>query len=251
MVMNFLSEEPAINLFIIGDIENYGFDEDFQELWGCFEDSELIGVLLRYNHNYIPYYKDARFDITSFIEIIDRDSDPNRIISGKRSIILRFKGLLKNAFEKELYFCQLNTSDALEGYNHGVKTATVEDALRIKELLTHIKEFRSEQSLHDMRRKIETKAGRIFYIEDQEKVISVSQTTAENSMSAMIVGVATHMDYRGRGLMSSCLSNLCRVLLNEGKTLCLFYDNPKAGSVYMRLGFQPIDHWMMIMENKA
>jgi len=34
MTLEFLSEERAINLFIIGDIECFGFDEDFQEIWG-------------------------------------------------------------------------------------------------------------------------------------------------------------------------------------------------------------------------
>ncbi|WP_318036205.1 hypothetical protein [Halobacillus amylolyticus] len=31
-----LSVKPAENLFIIGDIENFGYDQDFQKLWGIF-----------------------------------------------------------------------------------------------------------------------------------------------------------------------------------------------------------------------
>ena len=38
-------------------------------------------------------------------------------------------------------------------------------------------------------------------------MLTVSQTTAENSKSAMVVGVATRKGYRGKGLMSECLSN--------------------------------------------
>jgi hypothetical protein len=48
--------------------------------------------------------------------------------------------------------------------------------------------------------------------------------------------------------MSVCLSSLCRDLLGEGKTLCLFYDNPRAGSVYHRLGFETIDQWLMLIK---
>jgi len=33
-VFAFLKEEEAINLFIIGDIEAFGYNKDFQELWG-------------------------------------------------------------------------------------------------------------------------------------------------------------------------------------------------------------------------
>lgn len=79
---------------------------------------------------------------------------------------------------------------------------------------------------------------------------TVAQTTAENSKSAMVVGVATRKDCRGKGLMSQCLSKLCRDVLAEGKSLCLFYDNPKAGRVYHKLGFVSIDKWAMLIEEK-
>jgi uncharacterized protein len=39
-------------------------------------------------------------------------------------------------------------------------------------------------------------------------------------------------------------------VLAENKTLCLFYDNQKAGSVYHRLGFETIGRWTIMIENK-
>ena len=96
--------------------------------------------------------------------------------------------------------------------------------------------------------RIEEKSGRVYFIEDGSgKMLSVAQTTAENSKSAMVVGVATAKGYRDQGLMSACLSKLCWDVLGEGKTLCLFYDNPKAGSVYLGMGFEPVDNWVMIV----
>lgn len=41
------------------------------------------------------------------------------------------------------------------------------------------------------------------------------------------------------------MTKLCHELLAEGKMLCLFYDNPEAGSIYKRLGFEDIGKWMM------
>ena len=103
----FLSDEPAINLFVIGDIECFGFDEDFQELWGSFNDlNHLEGVLLRFNESYIPYYKDTNFDSTDFRNIITADSR-KKIVSGKESIVKQFRGILKNPKEKSMYFCEL------------------------------------------------------------------------------------------------------------------------------------------------
>ncbi len=36
LILGYLSDEPAINLFMIGDIESFGFAEDFQEVWADF-----------------------------------------------------------------------------------------------------------------------------------------------------------------------------------------------------------------------
>ena len=107
ITLEFLSDESAINLFIIGDIECFGFNEDFQDLWGAFNDSDqLEGVLLRFNESYIPYYKDLNFDSTDFKNIITDDSR-KKIISGKESIVKQFRGILKNPKEKSMYFCEL------------------------------------------------------------------------------------------------------------------------------------------------
>ncbi|MGP4075489.1 GNAT family N-acetyltransferase [Halobacillus sp. K22] len=64
-------------------------------------------------------------------------------------------------------------------------------------------------------------------------------------MSAMVVGVCTHPEHKNQGYASVCMTKLCQELLAEGKMLCLFYDNPEAGSIYKRLGFEDIGKWMM------
>ena len=88
-------------------------------------------------------------------------------------------------------------------------------------------------------------------IENEKKeIITVSQITAENSKSAMVVGVATRKDYREKGYMSKCLSKLCSDFIDKNKSLCLFYDNPKAGRVYKKIGFEEIGTWIMLVERK-
>lgn len=58
-VLSFLKEEAAMNLFIIGDIEAFGYDTAFQELWGTFkENGTLKSILLRFHDAFIPYSKE-------------------------------------------------------------------------------------------------------------------------------------------------------------------------------------------------
>ena len=67
-VMELVGKKPAENLFIIGDIEAYGFESDVQELWGQFEAEKLVAILLRYDQNYIPYSEGA-YDVEDFANL--------------------------------------------------------------------------------------------------------------------------------------------------------------------------------------
>jgi hypothetical protein len=250
--LEFLSEEPSINLFAIGDIEVFGFDEDFQEVWGHFDgDNNLDGVLLRYNQNFIPYWKKDDFNPDGFIYIIKTSPVKDRMISGKKNILANFENVFEKHIKRDTYFCELKKAENLKKDTSEVKTAQISDKNRIPMFTNSIDEFVHSPDVtpDQFEKKLKTNSGRAYYIEDGEgDIISVAQTTAENSFSAMVVGVATRPDYRRKGLVSKCMSKLCKDYLDEGKTLCLFYDNPEAGKVYKKIGFKEIEKWTMITE---
>ncbi|MEG2916632.1 MAG: GNAT family N-acetyltransferase [Clostridium sp.] len=250
-VIEFLSEEAAINLFIIGDVENFGFETEFMETWGSFDDrNNITGILLRFYESYIPYYKKYHSDIDEFKSMIKK-AEGKKMISGKRSIMKDFKDVFQDYKERETYFCELTNDKLLREFDSSVKLVKIDDVKRLSDFINSINEFSADKdSTEDkISKTIESNLGRIYYIEDGHgKIISSSQTTAENSKSAMVVGVATSKENRNKGLTSNCLSKLCYDLLSEGKTLCLFYDNPLAGRIYKKLGFEDIDKWTMISE---
>ena len=64
----------------------------------------------------------------------------------------------------------------------------------------------------------------------------------------MIIGVATHPDpkYRRQGYATACTAALVKDLASRGKSACLFYENPQAGSIYKRIGFRDQGMWRMI-----
>ena len=96
-----------------------------------------------------------------------------------------------------------------------------------------------------LKKTFETNTGRTFYVREGNRIISSASTTAENSSSAMIIGVCTLKGYRNRGYATACITALCNELLEKGKSLCLFYDNPDAGRIYQRMGFREIGMWCM------
>ncbi|WP_134703434.1 GNAT family N-acetyltransferase [Ammoniphilus sp. YIM 78166] len=246
-LLSYLGEEASFNLFIIGDIENFGFEQEFQELWGQFnEQGELQAVLLRYYNSYLPYTK-GNFDVEAFSQII-LGNEEAEMLSGKLEVLNQFSSSLSFSNRKQLFFAELTEPQSLQSVSESapIQQATIENCDRVFQLQESIEEFNLSQTARaSFRQTIGSGTGRTYFYEEEGQVLSSASTTAENSFSAMIVGVCTLTQARNRGLASLCLNKLCHDLLSEGKTLCLFYDNPLAGAIYKRLGFQDIGHWGM------
>ncbi|WP_431028387.1 GNAT family N-acetyltransferase [Lysinibacillus sp. LZ02] len=249
-VMALIRHKPAENLFIIGDIEAFGYDSDIQDIWGQFEEEQLIAVMLRYNQNYIPYSETA-YDVQGFADIINQN--PGRIeVSGLKHLIEPLHPLIHRSVRKysETYYAKctkLSTKIVEEQFQHThyLQPSAYQENI---EMLQSIPEFATGNFSVEARERAETyKTGRTYIVRDSDGVMVASaSTTAENSQSAMIVGVGTKPGYEKRGFATLCMEKLCSELLAEGKSLCLFYDNPAAGSIYKRLGFVDIGMWTMI-----
>ena len=128
-----------------------------------------------------------------------------------------------------------------------IKRASPDDAKGIYKLRKKIKEFEIPTSVVSIRKRLKDEFGRTFIIKKDQDVIAAASTTAECSFSAMIGGVMTDPSFREKGYASICITELCKELLNENKTACLFYDNPSAGSIYRNIGFKDIGAWTMCM----
>lgn len=247
-LMEFLSEEPSINLFIIGDIEAFGYETEFQDLWGQFnESSELEAILLRFHNSFIPYAKGEKIDILGFADIMKGYQD-KIFLSGKTEIVAKFEGIegLEIGKKQVTYFAECTSAKHIGDTDQSVKIATLADMDSIIDLRSTIEEFAPNPNARKMlEQAIETGTGRTYYLEVDGMMVASASTAAENSLSAMIVGVCTHKDYRKKGLATAVMQKLFRDVMNEGKILCLFYDNPEAGSIYKRLGFKDIGMWTM------
>ncbi|MCG3084185.1 GNAT family N-acetyltransferase [Anoxybacillus sp. LAT_35] len=246
VVFSFLKQEPSLNLFIIGDIEAFGYEQEFQELWGDFdENGELRAVLLRFYDSYIPYAS-GEFDIEGFAKIMRHAAQSVRL-SGKTELVAKFESLLSLGKKRVTYFCECNEITFPEAENrYEIKQATIDDVDRILELRNRIAEFSVPPSSRDMLVKsLETNTGRVYYIEEDGRMVSSVATTAENTLSAMVVGVCTDPNDRHKGYASEIMKRVIEDYVRAGKTLCLFYDNPNAGRIYKRLGFYDIGMWTM------
>lgn len=244
-----LKPRSAENLFIIGDIEAYGYDQEFQKVWGEFNDSgELIAVLLKYQENYIPFATNS-FNAKEFAEIMSNDPD-FKFMSGLKEITEKIEPFLNKQLKtkRQTYYakCTKLASNKNIAKFSNVEQASPQDAEALVQLLKSVPEF--NDSIITVERKHRTLTdgtSRSFFIKEDGKMVSTASTAAENSLSAMVIAVATLENYKKRGYATKCMLVLCTQLLQEGKELCLFYDNPSAGAIYKRIGFVDIGFWMM------
>ncbi|EEL88203.1 N-acetyltransferase [Bacillus cereus] len=247
-VFSFLKEEAALNLFIIGDIEAFGYETAFQELWGAFEENgTLKSILLRFHDTFIPYSKDEL--VVTDYEALLSAYKPLKL-SGKSTIVERFETApsVQLGTKNEMYFCECLDDNNLPStpVQETIKHATLDDVERIMKLRSNIAEFpTANESEKILRQALETNTGRTYYIEKDGAIIASASTSAENSLSAMVVGVCTHPNHRGNGYASLILQKMIQDFTKEGRTLCLFYNNPAAGRIYKRLGFKDIGMWTM------
>ncbi|UGB28894.1 GNAT family N-acetyltransferase [Metabacillus sp. B2-18] len=249
-VMKLIGHKPAENLFIIGDIEAYGYDSDIQDLWGQFENGHLMAVLLRYDQNYIPF-SEGQYDVKGFADIIY--NNPSQIeISGLKHLIEPLQTFIHRDVRKhsETYYAKC-TGLSYEVDKEKIKLASYlqpSDYHENVEMLRSIPEFAFGNFSVEARERAEKdKTGRTYFVRNEKgEMVASASTTAENSQSAMIVGVGTRPGFERRGYATLCMEKLCSELLSEGKSLCLFYDNPAAGKIYKRLGFSDIGFWTMI-----
>lgn len=248
-VLTYLYQEPAINIFIIGDIENFGFDVDFQDVWADYENNQIQNVLLRYKENVI-YYAHKDYFNKDFLPII-KEINP-QFISAKYSLMELIKPHFTSYKEKPMYFCQADKASSSINDDRIIDLQTPEQARKVFQLLHNIEEFDSMKNQSEEEfvvSKLQSiKHSKCYFIEEDDKCVSTVATVADTTVSAMVVAVATDPNYRKKGYASLLMNKLLdEYINNRNKSLCLFYDNPEAGKIYHRLGFKDIDKWVMLV----
>ncbi len=252
-VLKFLAAEPELNMYIIGDIKNFGFDSEDQAIYAEFRDDAYYAVMSQ-NLSHIVYYaKDGDFN-TKWLDVFQQFNF--LFLSGKAALIKAISPHLPNMVEDRLEFMKSTTFKKQDDVDYeGVEILETEaDAELVYNLLNTIEELDSVKmkSKDEFIQYLMDNSGdngtTVFYREDG-KVVANATAVGETTHTAMVVGVATDPDYRQRGLGKKVLHYLLDFYVNhKEKTLCLYYDDPRAGALYEKLGFVHIGEWIMLLK---
>ncbi len=252
MILEHLYEEPELNLYLIGDIQNHGFDEEHIEFWGEFRDGKPFAVLSR-NMSNLTYYAPTSDFNEAWIEVFN--TFDFLFISCKESLMAPIKKHYPAMREDKMDYMKSTTFKRDETIDYsGIRILKDEqDAEKVYNLIETIPE------LYTVHRKDKEEAiqyfirnsgenGTTVFIEADGIAVANASAVYETRKSAMIVAVATHADYRKQGYGKKVMHYLMDLYVNhKGKTLMLYYDDPRAEALYKNLNFVDIERWSMLV----
>ena len=253
-LMEYVQVEPEMNLFLIGDMENFGVNGEVVQFYLHEEKDRWDFVILKFYQFFILYSQFLDYNTEAAIAFL-QNQEPE-CVSGKTELLNRIAPAFPQWKIQSTYMSRCNhvEDSVIKPQELEIRMLSKEDVPEAIDLLCTIEEFRNtyeknEKPVHIARMQEEMEKGSKYvmggYVEG--RLSAIAETSAENSSSAMIVGVATAVEMRGKGYASAVVAALCEDCFRRGKEfLCLFYDNPVAGRIYNRIGFKELGEYGML-----
>lgn len=242
-----LNAEPQLNLYLLGNVETYGFDADFCEFFGDVEDGRVRAVVNRYMVGWAVYGV-AEADWHGLGQIVDSHAVQAERLQDNPGGIDSFLPYLQQyeaAVLQEDHLMELKPEEfrpAANPQGFVVRKATLDDLPKLITFFADAGDMtRSpaavERPLRDRR---------VWIAQQEGEIVAAALTNAETSTLAMIGGVYTTPAWRGHGLSQAVCSGLCKELIEIGRQPVLYWINPAAGHVYTKLGFREIGMWRSV-----
>jgi GNAT superfamily N-acetyltransferase len=237
-LLAFASREPYFNLFLISNLSE-GLNA-YQEAWV----QEGVGILMRRHGSWVidAGPRPEQFDFTAAARLIDA-FPPSlvRVLSGRPEGVAPLCARLRQhrpSINHDL-FAVLSEPPPPVPHVGAPRPARPEDFEALAALYA---------DAGDMSRSREAVAAvlpRTWVVEDAGQITAAAIITAQSERAAMIGAVFTPPPFRRRGYATTLIHALGSAILASGRHACLFYHNPAARRVYLRLGFREIGPWLL------
>lgn len=241
-------DEPALeqlmgphrgySIFLLGNVLHLGWENPALEYWGAWEAGNMTAVLMRYKGNWTAWWNTPGEFLPEFTRILSRCTQAT--ITGRPDILeaLKFPRLtVQKRYEQRLAVLEQLIPPAPAC---AVRWARENEAEEIVELYRGDEVPRTRESILA---RITGGGQAVGFAVG--KMVTAAAVTARTRDSAMLGGVWTLPEHRNKGYASWCTAWLCRQLVDLSLTPALFYHNPAAGSIYLRLGFREIGPYAM------
>ena len=251
-MISYIGRDYGKCLYLYIDIKKYGMDTEFFNVWKQIDkNDELLAIVSKYYDGMQVYSKSNHVD-EELIEFIYKNT-PDMIVGMEEMIAEIGKG--RQGYELEngvvAYFDALKVEPDKNAYEA--------DDSEIKEIVDLLSEdealgkpYGYEKLLKQFIERKKDNFGRSFVLRDEknDEIICHAGTYAELSDIAVISGVITAPEYRGKGFSKGTLAALCEKLQAEGKDVFSYYYIPAAEKMHIGTGFKKIGNWSKLVKKK-
>ena len=228
-------------------IENPNLTVYFDELDG------ICCTALKYYEGLQLFDADGKMYAEKTAELI-KDLN-SHIVSSTVDVIEKLYPLLKDTYDMEQgYVTEMLSMPECE-ISEEVRPAELSEYDEIAKLICSDEGVGGHYEPEELKNQLLTRLGegmgRNYILKRDGEIIHHAATYAELDNLAVISGVITREDWRGKGVGTLAVRKLCHDLLQEGKKPCLFYYTKQAAMFYKKIGFEEGTGWAKLVLKKG
>lgn len=250
-LLEYLEQDLKNCLYSYIDLKKFGIENP--NLTVYFDEADSVKcTALKYYEGLQLFDAEGKMDAEATAELIRNLN--SHIVSSTIDVIEKLYPLLKDSYEMEQgYVTEMLSMPACE-ISEEVRPATVEEYDEIAKLICSDEgvggHYVPKELKEQLLTRLEEGFGRNYILKRDGEIIHHAATYAELDNLAVISGVITREDWRGKGVGTLAVRKLCHDLLNEGKKPCLFYYTKQAEGFYRKIGFEEGTGWAKLVLRK-
>ena len=250
-LLTYLEQDLKNCLYSYIDLKKFGIENP--NLTVYFDESDgICCTALKYYEGLQLFDADSKIDSENTAQLI-RELN-SHIVSSTIDVIEKLYPLLKDSYEMEqgyvtemLYVPECEISEE-------VRPAELSEYDEIANLICSDEgvggHYEPEELKEQLLTRLSEGMGRNYILKRDGEIIHHAATYAELDNLAVISGVITREDWRGKGIGTLAVQKLCHDLLKEGKKPCLFYYTKQAAGFYKKIGFEEGTGWAKLVLRK-
>ena len=238
----YIGAERVTCFYLYMDMMEYGAEKDGVALWLCEDENGINTVMYRYFDTLHIYSR----GLCSKDEVLQVIAELNpKCITGKQENI----DLLLQSLDADRYTYELSHIITAEKMMEGNSDLSVQPAgeadvpeiaaLMMKEEIYYTV-YTYERLCEETMRRVRDGFGRLFVMRDETgRLVATNATSAETEDLAVISGLVTDPDCRGRGLGRAITASTWNLVKTEGKQGLAFLgaENEKTLALHRKMGY--------------
>ena len=250
-LLNYLEQDLKNCLYSYIDLRKFGIENP--NLTVFFDESEEIRCsALKYYEGLQLFDAAGKMDAEATAKLIRGLN--SHIVSSTVDVVEKLYPLLEDTYEMEQGYVTEMLSMPVCEISEEVRPAEISEYDEIAALICSDEgvggHYEPQELKEQLLTRLEEGMGRNYVLKRDGEIIHHAATYAEIDNLAVISGVITREDWRGKGVGTLAVRKLCHDLLNEGKKPCLFYYTKQAEGFYKKIGFEEGTGWAKLVLRK-